>query len=472
MVFSSPAFLFAFLPVTFLIYRIIPGRGKASNTAKNALLTLLSLVFYAFGEPVYVLLLLASVVVNYLCGLLLQRKGRAWQKTVLAGTVAVNLGLLCVFKYAGFAVATLNSLGISLPVPEIALPVGISFFTFQGLSYVIDCYRDRTLISRSLLKLALYISFFPQLIAGPIVKYHDVSLQIDSRETNPTLTAQGIRRFIVGLSKKLLIANTVGRMADLAFGAGSALDIRSAWLGALCYCLQIYFDFSGYSDMAIGLGKMFGFSFQENFNYPFASGSIQEFWRRWHISLSTWFRDYLYIPLGGNRKGKARTQLNKCLVFFCTGLWHGASWNFVLWGLWHGAFIILEGLLPPPGKLRRTLWRPLTLLVVLLGFVLFRAETLAQAGDIFINMAAGFHFTLEGASLLRAMLTPMNLLAVTAGCVFSLPLLPRIKALAEDENTGAAVLHVGSYVCAVVLFILCVMHLSGAEFDPFIYFRF
>ena len=417
MVFSSPAFLFAFLPVTFLIYRIIPGRGKASNTAKNALLTLLSLVFYAFGEPVYVLLLLASVVVNYLCGLLLQREGRAWQKAVLAGTVAVNLGLLCVFKYAGFAVATLNSLGISLPVPEIALPVGISFFTFQGLSYVIDCYRDRTLISRSLLKLALYISFFPQLIAGPIVKYHDVSLQIDSRETNPTLTAQGIRRFIVGLSKKLLIANTVGRMADLAFGAGSALDIRSAWLGALCYCLQIYFDFSGYSDMAIGLGKMFGFSFQENFNYPFASGSIQEFWRRWHISLSTWFRDYLYIPLGGNRKGKARTQLNKCLVFFCTGLWHGASWNFVLWGLWHGVFIILEGLLPPPGKLRRTLWRPLTLLVVLLGFVLFRAETLAQAGNIFANMAAGFDFTLEGASLLRAMLTPMNLLALTAGCV-------------------------------------------------------
>lgn len=472
MVFSSPAFLFAFLPVTFLLYRLIPGRGKASVTAKNALLALLSVVFYAFGEPVYVLLLLASVGINYLCGLLLQRGGRAWSRAVLAGTVAVNLGLLCVFKYAGFAVTTLNGLGMALPVPEIALPIGISFFTFQGLSYVIDCYRDRTLISRSLLKLLLYISFFPQLIAGPIVKYHDVSQQIDSRETTPALTAQGIRRFIIGLSKKLLIANTVGRMADLAFGAGSALDIRSAWLGALCYCLQIYFDFSGYSDMAIGLGKMFGFNFQENFNYPFASSSIQEFWRRWHISLSTWFRDYLYIPLGGNRRGKLRTQLNKCLVFFCTGLWHGASWNFVLWGLWHGAFIILEGLLPPPGKLRRALWRPLTLLVVLLGFVLFRAETLSQAGDIFVNMAAGFHFTLEGASLLRAMLTPMNLVALTAGCVLSLPLLPRIKALTEGGSARAAVLHAGSYVCAGALFVLCVLHLSGAEFDPFIYFRF
>ncbi len=470
MVFSSPAFLFAFLPAAFLLYRLIPGSGKASITAKNALLTLLSLIFYAFGEPVYVLLLLASVAVNYLCGLLLLREGH--EKAVLAGTLIVNLGLLCVFKYAGFAAATLNGLGLSLPVPEIALPVGISFFTFQGLSYVIDCYRDKTLISKSLLKLALYISFFPQLIAGPIVKYHDVSLQIDSRKTDPALTAQGIRRFIAGLSKKLLIANTVGRMADLAFGAGSALDIRSAWLGALCYCLQIYFDFSGYSDMAIGLGKMFGFHFQENFNYPFISSSIREFWRRWHISLSTWFRDYLYIPLGGNRKGKLRTQLNKCIVFFCTGLWHGASWNFVLWGLWHGAFIILEGLLPPPGKVRRVLWRPLTLLVVLLGFVLFRAETLSQAGDIFVNMAAGFHFSIEGASLMRAMLTPMNLLALIAGCVFSLPVLPKVRELAAGESAGAAALRAGSYICAGALFVLCVLHLSGAEFDPFIYFRF
>ncbi len=472
MVFSSPAFLFAFLPVTFLLYRLIPGQGRGSVTAKNALLAVLSLVFYAFGEPVYVLLLLASVVVNYLSGLLLA-PGRKGRRAVVAGSTAVNLGLLCVFKYADFAVGALNGLGLSLPLPGIALPVGISFFTFQGLSYVVDCYRDPSLASKSLLKLTLYISFFPQLIAGPIVKYHDVSQQIDSRETSPGLTADGVRRFILGLSKKLLIANTVGHMADLVFGAAPAqLDVRSAWLGALCYCLQIYFDFSGYSDMAIGLGRMFGFQFQENFNYPFASGSIKEFWRRWHISLSSWFRDYLYIPLGGNRRGKARTQWNKCLVFFCTGLWHGASWSFVLWGLWHGAFIILEDLLPPPGRVRRVLWRPATLLAVLLGFVLFRAETLAGAGLIYQNMLAGFRFTLQGESLLRSLLTPLNLWALGAGCVFSLPILPRIKALAQGEGGLALTMRGLSYVWAGALFAVCVLHLSGAEFDPFIYFRF
>ncbi|WP_322174905.1 MBOAT family O-acyltransferase [Acutalibacter caecimuris] len=471
MVFSSPAFLFAFLPGAFLLYRLIPGRGAWSHTAKNALLALLSLLFYAFGEPVYVLLLLASVLVNYLAGLLLA-PGRRARRGVLAGAVAVNLGLLCLFKYAGFAVSTLNGLGLSLPLPGIALPVGISFFTFQGLSYVIDCYRDPRLTSRSLLKLTLYISFFPQLIAGPIVKYHDVSRQVDSRQTTPALTAQGVRRFILGLSKKLLLANTVGYMADLAFAPGSALNAPAAWLGALCYSLQIYFDFSGYSDMAIGLGQMFGFRFQENFLYPFASPSIQAFWRRWHISLSSWFRDYLYIPLGGNRKGRLRTQLNKCLVFLCTGLWHGASWNFVLWGLWHGLFIIVEGLLPPPGKLRRALWRPLTLLVVLLGFVLFRAETLPQAGRFFAAMAAAFPSTAQSGSLLRAMLTPLNLFTTAAACLFSLPVLPKVQALAQRPGRPAALLRAGSYLCAACLLALCILNLSGAQFNPFIYFRF
>ncbi len=473
MVFSSPAFLFAFLPVTFLLYRLIPGHGRAAVTAKNALLALLSILFYAFGEPIYVLLLLASVVINYLAGRLLS-PGFRGRRLVLCLAVAGNLGLLCVFKYADFAVSTLNRLpGIALPLPGIALPVGISFFTFQGLSYVIDCYRDGSLVSRSLLKLTLYISFFPQLIAGPIVKYHDVSLQIDSRETTPALTADGIRRFILGLSKKVLIANTAGRAADLVFTASAAqLDIRSAWLGALCYMLQIYFDFSGYSDMAIGLGRMFGFQFLENFDHPFASGSIKEFWRRWHISLSSWFRDYLYIPLGGNRKGRLRTELNKCLVFFCTGLWHGASWNFVLWGLWHGFFIILEDLLPQPGKVRKMLWRPVTLLAVLLGFVLFRADTLAGAGLMFQNMFAGFHFTLQGSSLLRSLLTPLNLCAAGAGCVLSMPILPRVKAWAAGDGKGKVLARAASYGAAAVLFGLCVLTIAGAEFDPFIYFRF
>lgn len=468
MVFSSPAFLFAFLPACFILYRLVPNL-----TAKNALLTLASVAFYAFGEPVYVLLLLASVVVNYICGRIIAL-GRPRKKLVLVLAVVINLGLLSVFKYTDFAVSTVNhALGLHLALPGIALPVGISFFTFQGLSYVIDVYRDETLVSRDLLKLTLYISFFPQLIAGPIVKYHDVSLQIDQRKTCPALTADGLRRFILGLSKKLLLSNTVGQMADMVFTAGPRqLDARTAWLGAACYCLQIYFDFSGYSDMAIGLGRMFGFRFLENFDHPYASASIQEFWRRWHISLSSWFRDYLYIPLGGNRRGKLRTELNKCVVFFCTGLWHGASWNFVLWGLWHGMFIILEDLLPKGGRSRRFWGHAATLLIVLLGFVLFRADTLADAGLVFSKMFAGAEITLQSAALLRSMLTPYNILILGLSAVFALPLLPRVKSFANGSGTVPTLLRIGSYGISAALFALCVMNLAGSQFNPFIYFRF
>ena len=468
MVFSSPAFLFAFLPVCFILYRLLPNLRS-----KNALLTLASVVFYAFGEPVYVLLLLMSVIVNYLCGYFIVLR-RPRKKLVLALAVVINLGFLSVFKYTDFAVSTVNhAFGLDLALPGIALPVGISFFTFQGLSYVIDVYRDETLVSRDFLKLALYISFFPQLIAGPIVKYHDVSLQIDQRETYPALTAAGLRRFILGLSKKLLLSNTVGQMADLVFTAGSdQLDVRTAWLGAVCYCLQIYFDFSGYSDMAIGLGHMFGFHFLENFDHPYVSASIQEFWRRWHISLSSWFRDYLYIPLGGNRKGKLRTGLNKCIVFFCTGLWHGASWNFVLWGLWHGLFMILEGFLPKGGKLRRILGHAYTLLIVLLGFVLFRADTLSDAGLVFAKMFSGTEITLQSTALLRSILTPYNLFILSLSVVFSLPLLPRVKRFAGGSGMAPALLRIGSYGVSAALFALCIMNLAGSQFNPFIYFRF
>ena len=468
MVFSSPAFLFAFLPVCFILYRLLPNLRS-----KNALLTLASVVFYAFGEPVYVLLLLMSVIVNYLCGYFIVLR-RPRKKLVLALAVVINLGFLSVFKYTDFAVSTVNhAFGLDLALPGIALPVGISFFTFQGLSYVIDVYRDETLVSRDFLKLALYISFFPQLIAGPIVKYHDVSLQIDQRETYPALTATGLRRFILGLSKKLLLSNTVGQMADLVFTAGSdQLDVRTAWLGAVCYCLQIYFDFSGYSDMAIGLGHMFGFHFLENFDHPYVSASIQEFWRRWHISLSSWFRDYLYIPLGGNRKGKLRTELNKCIVFFCTGLWHGASWNFVLWGLWHGLFMILEGFLPKGGKLRRILGHAYTLLIVLLGFVLFRADTLSDAGLVFAKMFSGTEITLQSTALLRSILTPYNLFILSLSVVFSLPLLPRVKRFAGGSGMAPALLRIGSYGVSAALFALCIMNLAGSQFNPFIYFRF
>ena len=469
MVFSSAVFLFIFLPVVFVLSRVLPG-----IRAKNILLLIASLLFYAFGEPVYILLMLASILVNFTAGRLLPLCGKGLDKLVLALAVVLNLGMLSLFKYTDFFLTTVNQVfSLEIPLTGIALPVGISFFTFQGLSYVIDVYRDREMCAKSIVKLALYISLFPQLIAGPIVIYHDVANQIDHRETTPELTADGIRRFVLGLGKKLLLANTAGRMADLVFTAtAQQLDIRVAWLGALCYCLQIYFDFSGYSDMAIGLGRMFGFQFLENFNYPYVSSSIKEFWRRWHISLSSWFRDYLYIPLGGNRKGKLRTEVNKGIVFFCTGLWHGASWNFVLWGLWHGVFIILEDLLPKGGKVRRAIGHVTTPLIVLLGFVLFRADTLGDAGRIFSQMFTGVDFTLQSDALLRTLLSPLNILTVVLGTVFSLPLLPRMKAYAQGEGKAAAALRAGSYLACGGLFLLCVMNLAGSAFNPFIYFRF
>ena len=469
MVFSSAVFLFIFLPVVFVLSRVLPG-----IRAKNILLLIASLLFYAFGEPVYILLMLASILVNFTAGRLLPLCGKGLDKLVLALAVVLNLGMLSLFKYTDFFLTTVNQVfSLEIPLTGIALPVGISFFTFQGLSYVIDVYRDREMCAKSIVKLALYISLFPQLIAGPIVIYHDVANQIDHRESTPELTADGIRRFVLGLGKKLLLANTAGRMADLVFTAtAQQLDIRVAWLGALCYCLQIYFDFSGYSDMAIGLGRMFGFQFLENFNYPYVSSSIKEFWRRWHISLSSWFRDYLYIPLGGNRKGKLRTEVNKGIVFFCTGLWHGASWNFVLWGLWHGVFIILEDLLPKGGKVRRAIGHVTTPLIVLLGFVLFRADTLGDAGRIFSQMFTGVDFTLQSDALLRTLLSPLNILTVVLGTAFSLPLLPRMKAYAQGEGKAAAALRAGSYLACGGLFLLCVMNLAGSAFNPFIYFRF
>jgi alginate O-acetyltransferase complex protein AlgI len=471
-VFSSAVFLFLFLPVVFVLSRIVPGiRGK------NVLLLFASLLFYAFGEPVYVLLMVVSILLNYGAGRLLgaspkgARPGR--DKLILAVTVLLNLGMLGVFKYTDFFLSSLNqAFSLEIPLTGIALPVGISFFTFQGLSYVIDVYRQRDQVSRSLIKLALYISFFPQLIAGPIVKYHDVAQQIDHRRSTPELTADGIRRFLLGLAKKLLIANAVGRGADLVFSAQSGqLDIRVAWLGALCYTLQIYFDFSGYSDMAIGLGRMFGFRFLENFNYPYISSSIKEFWRRWHISLSSWFRDYLYIPLGGNRKGKLRTELNKGLVFLCTGLWHGASWNFVLWGLWHGAFIVMEDVFPQGGKVRKAVGHVLTPLIVLLGFVLFRADTLADAGTVYAQMFTGFAFTPQSDALLRQILTPLNITTILLGVLFSLPLLPWIRSKIERPRL-ARVAELCSYAGVGALFCLCVMNLASSDFNPFIYFRF
>ena len=458
MVFSSAIFLFVFLPAVFLLDRLARG-----VRLKNALLLAASLVFYAFGQPVYLPLLLVSVLLNYLCGLL--AAGR-YPRLGVGIAVAGGIGMLAVYKYADFAIGTVNSLfGLSLPLTGIALPIGISFFTFQGLSYVIDVYRDRTLVSRSFFKVLLYISYFPQLIAGPIVKYHDIEKEIDARHTTPQETALGIRRFICGLAKKLLLSNAMGQMADTVFALPAGeIGMFAAWTGAVCYTLQIYFDFSGYSDMAIGMGRMFGFHFLENFNYPYASTTIKEFWRRWHISLSTWFRDYLYIPLGGNRKGRGRTWVNRFLVFFATGLWHGASWNFVLWGLWHGLFSVLEdcGALPVKRFKGRLPGRVYTLLVVVLGFTLFRADTLAQAGAMFAAMFTGIGLEWAGTAAVCARLTPVFLLTLAFALALSFPVSKRFQTK-NDTVTFAG---------ALVLLVLCMFNLSAGTFNPFIYFRF
>jgi len=429
---------------------------------KNGLLILASLFFYAFGEPVYVFLMLGSILVNYCLARLIAAK-RQWAKAVLALTVIFNIGLLVMFKYSALLVSTVDALfGLPLAVPQIALPIGISFYTFQALSYCIDVYRDTDTVQKNVWKLMLYISFFPQLIAGPIVKYHDIEQQLSDRCVTIEDTAAGVRRFICGLGKKLLIANAMAYIVDTLYT--TSLDFTlTAWLSAVCYVFQIYFDFGGYSDMAIGLGRMFGFTFQENFQYPYSSGSIQEFWRRWHISLSTWFKEYLYIPLGGNRKGEGRTICNKLIVFLATGIWHGANWTFLVWGLFHGLFITLEykKWIPLKNKIAAHIY---TMLVVICGFVIFRADTIGQAGHILASMFTGFRANPAEFVLIAKLLTPYNIVCLIAAAVLSMPV---SKWITQKIKSPAV-----SYAASVVLLILCMMNLASSSYNPFIYFRF
>lgn len=476
MVFSSVIFLCLFLPIVLGGYYLLPKRE-----AKNLWLIAASLLFYAFSGLWYVLLLLFSVFCNYLAGLFVSgRKG------VLYVAVAVNLGVLGVFKYLTFLVRTVDQLpGVAITVSSIVLPVGISFFTFQGLSYVIDVYRNERLKSTRFRDVLMYIALFPQLVAGPIVRYEDVADEIKGRRHTLEQLANGLRRFIIGLSKKLLIADVCGSVVTLIYSAErSVLDSRTAWLAAVCYLIQIYFDFSGYSDMAIGLGLCFGFHFKENFNYPYISSSIQEFWRRWHISLSTWFREYLYIPLGGNRKGKAKTYRNKLIVFFCTGLWHGANWTFIIWGLWHGFFIVAEDAakklfgLGKHGKNRRnpveTVLKHLyTLLVVLIGFVIFRADNMGQAFSMIGAMFSGICASAQTGLLLAQCLTPLTMFALLLGLVGSTPVLPLVCRKVEQQTGSVYVcLRVLSYAGALALLLVDILHLSAASYVPFIYFQF
>ena len=386
--------------------------------------------------------------------------------------VLANLGVLAIFKYSAFLVQNINATAhFSLPVPQMHFPVGISFFTFQALSYVIDVYREPDTCQKNFIKLLLYISLFPQLIAGPIVKYHDIAAEIDSRTVTAKETAEGLRRFFCGLAKKVLIADVLGLAVDKIYALPATdLCAASAWFAAVAYALQIYFDFSGYSDMAIGMGQMFGFHFKENFNHPYYADSIQDFWRRWHISLSAWFKEYLYFPLGGNRKGKARTVLNKYIVFFCTGLWHGANWTFVLWGLYHGTFAMLEQLnIIPVKKIRcRPVKQFYACLVAVIGFVIFRAANITQAGCMLGTMFTGFGMTAAQASAFFAACPVSCLLALAAGLVCSMPLLNSARRFADGRQWAVRC----SFVGVFLLFLVSALQLASGTYSPFIYFRF
>ncbi len=464
MVFSSTIFIFIFMPVVYGLIFIIP-----SIKIQNYILLISSLIFYAWGEPVYIFLMIETVLINYILALYFDTKDLKIKKQYLILSVIINLGILAVFKYAGFILENINGLlNINIPIPHIAFPIGISFFTFQAMSYVIDVYRGQAPIQRNFFKLLLYISFFPQLIAGPIVKYIDINEQIDNRTISLQKASSGINRFIIGLSKKVLIANTTGKIVDIIFNLKNVeITTPLAWIGAIAYLLQLYFDFSGYSDMAIGLALMAGFDLKENFNYPYISKSIKEFWRRWHISLSTWFKEYVYIPLGGNRKGRHRTNLNLLIVFALTGIWHGASWKFIAWGLFHGLFIMLENYkIIDTEKIKSSfLKHTYVILVVVVGLVLFRAknfdQTLVFLSKMFINFNFNFSSSLE-------LLDNKTIIAILAGIICSTPILSKIK----HVNVLNKIKTETGFACSLLLFIICIFFLSTSTYNPFIYFRF
>ena len=465
MLFSSIPFLYVFLPVTLLLYFAAPRRMK------NAALLLCSLAFYGWGEPKYLLLMLFSIAQGYVFGLLIEKyRGRPRSKVFLWLSVSLSLLLLAYFKYAGFFLDSFHAVtGLSVPALQIALPIGISFYTFQILSYVVDVWRGDASAQRNFIDLAAYIAMFPQLIAGPIVRYTDVAAQLRSRTHTRAGAAAGTRRFVLGLSKKILIANVLGQLVQ-SFQSAQNPDTLLHWLYAVGFLLQIYFDFSAYSDMAIGLGAIFGFSFPENFNYPYCSSSITEFWRRWHISLGSWFRDYVYIPLGGSRVGKWKLLRNILLVWAATGLWHGAAWNFVLWGLFYAALLLLEKFaLLPALKKHPLLGHGYVLLFVLLGFVLFDAPDCATAlsriAGLFGGAAGGV--SVESLYLLRSYAVVLLLAAFGAT-----PLPRRLLARLRQNRVCAAITDVLEPFLLVALLALCTAYLIDGSFNPFLYFRF
>lgn len=461
MLFSSIPFLYYFLPIVLILYFAVPRR------LKNGVLLLSSLFFYGWGEPVYLLLMLFSIGLFYFCGLAIGKaKASAAKKAWLVVSVVVSLALLGIFKYADFFIDSFNAVtGLSVPLLRLALPIGISFYTFQCLSYTIDVYRGNAAPQKNFISFGAYVSLFPQLIAGPIVRYVDVARELESRTHSWDQIGEGLRRFLIGLSKKVLIADNFALLMKI-FRESGEKSVLFYWMYAVAFTLNIYFDFSGYSDMAIGLGRVFGFHFIENFNYPYLSKSVQEFWRRWHMSLGSWFRDYVYIPMGGNRVSKARWVFNTLTVWMLTGLWHGAAWNFVLWGLMFAALLLIEKWVPALQKLPSLLRRFYVLLAVVISFVLFNAENIGQAGA---DLQAMFGFGgLPAVSAATLYYLRSYGVLFLLGFVGATPLVRDIGRWLEKTTVGAVL----EPVLLIALLLLCTAYLVDGSFSPFLYFRF
>lgn len=462
MVFSSTIFLFGFLPIFFILYYIRPN---------NYTLLLFSLLFYAWGEPVYVLLMIFSTILDYSCGRIVEKYRNTYKAKIgLSVSILINLGMLCLFKYSGLLVETFNSIfSTSVSAPELPLPIGISFYTFQTMSYTIDVYRGDVKAQKNIFTFGAYVSLFPQLIAGPIVRYETIEKQLNHRTLNIDKVTDGLERFIIGFIKKIIFANTMAQLADTIL-KNSEYTFFVTWLGAVAFMLQIYYDFSGYSDMAIGLGKMLGFDFNENFDYPYSSKSITEFWRKWHISLSSWFRDYVYIPLGGNRKGEKRQLFNMLVVWALTGIWHGASWNFLLWGLYYFVLLALEKFVFKNAleKIPKFLKWILTALLVLFGWVIFYCDDLTVLNDTVQSLFL-FSCKSDDINVIKMYLESYAMYIIPA-LIFQFPVFRKVRSSIFNAKNNAVKVFYYAGLLAVGFIAVC--FLVKSTYNPFIYFRF
>ena len=467
MLFSSISFIYYFLPLVIIAYFIMPKKYR------NFILFISSMIFYFYGEPKYVLLMLFTIFTAYIGAILIEKyKDTKLKKVILIITLAISLGLLGIFKYSDFMISNINNLlDTNLSLLRIALPIGISFYTFQVISYVVDVYRGKVKLQKSFLKLATYVSLFPQLIAGPIVRYETIEDELENRNHSFENFSYGATRFIIGLSKKVLIANSLGELANVFINTDEK-SVILYWIYAIAYSLQIYFDFSAYSDMAIGLGRIFGFHFLENFNYPYISKSITEFWRRWHISLGTWFKDYVYIPLGGNRKGKLKLLRNIFIVWFLTGFWHGANWTFIVWGLLFGVLLVIEKLFLGKvlEKLPKIIQRVYVLFIVMISFIIFNAESLGQAIHNIIGLFGANGESLVNQYTLYYLKSYLGILII--GLIGATPLMKTlIKKLKKNTNIRK-VINILEPIVIVILLMLVTAYLVDNSYNPFLYFRF